>query len=98
MVRVVLDTNIVILALIRKGNPKRILELIFSGKATVCLSEATVAKYVEVLSRPKFIRYPLSLSRHGKGGSSERRDEIVLDSYLNSKSFFVSTKPPACNR
>jgi hypothetical protein len=58
MVRVVLDTNVVVSALIGKGNPKRILELIFSGKANVCLSEETFAEYVEVLSRPKFIRYP----------------------------------------
>ncbi len=58
MVRVVLDTNIVISALIGKGNPRRILELIFSYKATVCLSEATIAEYVDVISRPKFRRYP----------------------------------------
>lgn len=58
MDRVVLDTNVVISALIGKGNPKRILEFIFSGKATVCLSVRVFAEYAEVLSRPKFIRYP----------------------------------------
>jgi hypothetical protein len=58
MVRVVLDTNVVVSALIGKGSPKRILEAVFSGKATLCLSAATFAEYLEVLSRPKFIRYP----------------------------------------
>jgi len=57
MVRVVLDTNVVVSALIGKGGPKRILEAVFSGKATVCLSVVTFAEYVEVLSRPKFARY-----------------------------------------
>jgi hypothetical protein len=58
MVRIVLDTNVVVSALIGKGSPKRILEAVFSGKATLCLSAATFAEYLEVLSRPKFIRYP----------------------------------------
>lgn len=58
MDRVVLDTNVVVSALIGKGNPRRVLEFIFSGKANACLSAETFAEYAEVLSRPKFIRYP----------------------------------------
>ncbi len=58
MDRVVLDTNIVVSALIGKGNPRRVLEIISLREAIVCLSSATFAEYVEVLSRPKFARYP----------------------------------------
>ena len=57
MDRVVLDTNVVVSALIGRGNPKRILQLIFSGELTVCLSADAYSEYVAVLSRPKFVRY-----------------------------------------
>ena len=58
MDRVVLDTNVLVSALIGKGNPKRILELVFSDRVALCLSVAVVDEYSEVLSRPKFSRYP----------------------------------------
>lgn len=58
MDRVVLDTNVVVSALIGKGNSRRILESVFSGELLICLSTPTFTEYVEVLARPKFSQYP----------------------------------------
>jgi len=57
MQRIVLDTNVLVSALIGKGNPKRILELILAGRVNCCLSNAVFQEYVEVLNRPKFAQY-----------------------------------------
>lgn len=58
MDRVVVDTNVIVSALIGKGNPRRVLELLFSGKVTLCLSTAILDEYIDVLHRPKFSRFP----------------------------------------
>jgi uncharacterized protein len=55
MIRVVLDTNIVVSALISPlGNPVLILDAVQSGKLTPCFSRAIAAEYADVLRRPKF--------------------------------------------
>ena len=58
MEKVVLDTNIVVSALIGKGNPRRIVELVFDGKIMIFLSSLIVKEYTDVLNRPKFTQYP----------------------------------------
>jgi putative PIN family toxin of toxin-antitoxin system len=58
MDRVVLDTNVVVSALIGKGNPRKVLELVLAGRLLLCLSASTLSEYVVVLQRPKFSRYP----------------------------------------
>ena len=57
MQRIVLDTNVLVSALIGKGNPKRILELILAGSIKICLSDSVFQEYTEVLKRPKFFQY-----------------------------------------
>jgi putative PIN family toxin of toxin-antitoxin system len=54
---VVVDTNVLVSALIGKGNPRRVLETIFSERVSLCLSASILAEYVNVLQRPKFAQY-----------------------------------------
>lgn len=59
MLKVVVDTNVLVSALIQKSFPYRIVfDLFIEGKITVCVSEQLLQEYYEVLSRPKFSRFP----------------------------------------
>ena len=54
MVRVVLDTNIVVSAyLVPTGKPARILSLARQGKIDICLSEDILGEIKRTLLRPK---------------------------------------------
>lgn len=57
MDRVVLDTNVLVSGLVGKGNPRRVLDIIFSGRVSLSLSASILAEYERVLQRPKFSRY-----------------------------------------
>src|ERR1700694_4634763 len=53
--RVVLDTNVVVSALLKPGGLEdRVLRLGFAGKIHVCVSADVLAEYALVLPRPKF--------------------------------------------
>jgi predicted nucleic acid-binding protein len=55
MIRVVLDTNIVVSALLQPlGPPSQILMLAPGGSIQLCVSGSVYAKYEEVISRPPF--------------------------------------------
>ena len=55
MIRVVLDTNVLVSAAIKPGGPESsLMILVAAGKVTLCLSEPILAGYREVLLRPKF--------------------------------------------
>jgi putative PIN family toxin of toxin-antitoxin system len=59
MQKIVIDTNILVSALIAKGFPSRIIdELILEEKVSLCLSNDVWEEYVEVLSRERFSKYP----------------------------------------
>jgi len=59
MHRVILDTNIIVSALISDGYPSLIIEeIIFAEKAILCISEKVFSEYTSVLSRDKFLKYP----------------------------------------
>lgn len=59
MQKIVLDTNVIISALIQKNYPFLIVDqLVFENKIQLCISEELILEYFEVLSRPKFTRYP----------------------------------------
>lgn len=59
MQKVIIDTNVIVSALISKGIPSKILtELVFERKIELQLSEEIFSEYVGVLMRPKFIRIP----------------------------------------
>lgn len=55
MIRIVLDTNIVVSALIKEGSaPALILSLVLDGHIHLCLTEEIFSEYTGVLSRQKF--------------------------------------------
>jgi len=53
--KIVLDTNIVVSALLQsQGNPAQVLALALAGAVQVCHDERIFAEYAEVLARPRF--------------------------------------------
>ena len=58
MQKVVIDTNVIVSSLIQKSFPYKIInELFIEDKIILCVSEALMAEYYEVLRRPKFAAY-----------------------------------------
>ncbi len=59
MQSIVLDTNVVVSALISKNSPaSRIIdELVLNRKIELFVSDDIVAEYIEVLNREKFARF-----------------------------------------
>lgn len=56
--RLILDTNVVVSALIQKSYPFFILDRILADSSLeLCISEPLFAEYLEVLSRDKFSRF-----------------------------------------
>jgi hypothetical protein len=66
MIRAVLDTNILVSALLRpQGLPGRVFLMTLAGtRAQLCVSGDIYAEYEEVIQRPKFIAACRSLSMH----------------------------------
>jgi len=59
MQRIILDTNVLVSALIQKNYPYLIInELFLENRIVLCLSDELMAEYYEVLKREKFARYP----------------------------------------
>lgn len=59
MHKIVIDTNVIVSALIAKGYPSQILNnFILEKKAILCISDAILEEYINVLSRNKFARHP----------------------------------------
>jgi putative PIN family toxin of toxin-antitoxin system len=57
MIRVVIDTNILVSALLQPlGLPAQVFVLAISGSVQLCLSGEVYAEYEEVISRPRFQR------------------------------------------
>ena len=55
MIKVVIDTNILVSALLKPDSPPDLIISLVLGKQVVfCLSEPIAAEYQEVLSREKF--------------------------------------------
>jgi putative PIN family toxin of toxin-antitoxin system len=79
MQKVILDTNIVVSSLIQKSYPYYIVfDYVLEGYVQLCLSEALMDEYREVLSRPKFARIP-----HFEGNA-----EIVLTRFSKIAFFY----------
>ena len=58
MQKVVIDTNIIVSALIQRGYPNLIVsELFIEQKFQLCISDELMAEYYEVLARPKFGKF-----------------------------------------
>jgi putative PIN family toxin of toxin-antitoxin system len=62
--RVVLDTNVVVSALLKPGSLEdQVLRLGLAGRLRLCLSAETLAEYARVLPRPKFKLQPGELKQ-----------------------------------
>jgi putative PIN family toxin of toxin-antitoxin system len=76
MIRVVIDTNIIVSALLQPlGPPAQVYSLVLSGSIQLCISGEVYAEYEEVIRRPRF-----------------RRDENVIAAALETirdKGFWV---------
>ena len=58
MQKVIIDTNVIVAALIQRGYPNFIIiELFIENKFQLCVSNELLAEYHEVVMRPKFSRY-----------------------------------------
>jgi uncharacterized protein len=57
MIRVVIDTNILVSALLQpEGPPAAVLLFALSGEVQLCVSDAVFAEYEDVIRRPRFKR------------------------------------------
>ncbi len=54
MLRIVLDTNVLVSAIIRNGTPRRLFQAGIDGKCRILSSSAILSELSEVLQRPKF--------------------------------------------
>ena len=58
MQKIVIDTNVIVSALIQRSYPNAIIyELFIEQKFQLCISAELMAEYYEVLSRPKFAKF-----------------------------------------
>ena len=58
MQKIVIDTNVIVSALIGSGYPTQIIfDLVFEKKVIVCSSSEIFAEYIEVLHRERFMKY-----------------------------------------
>jgi uncharacterized protein len=59
MQKIIVDTNVIVSALISNSIPTKILyEIVFNEQAIICISADIYTEYVEVLSREKFNKFP----------------------------------------
>lgn len=59
MQKLILDTNVIVSALISNSIPTKILyELVLTKDAETCVSTEIFTEYIEVLSRDRFDKYP----------------------------------------
>jgi hypothetical protein len=84
MQKVVIDTNVMVSALIQRSYPHRIIyELFVEGKFILCVSDKLLAEYYEVLSRPKFARFPDFFSR---------AESLLADIETRAQTFLPTSK------
>ncbi len=73
MIRVVLDTNIVVSALLRSGGlPHAVFNLAADQVVQLCISEAIMAEYEEVLRRPRLGIHPDKVTIEGSRVARQR--------------------------
>ena len=64
MQKVIIDTNVLISALIQRSYPNFILQnCVFENQVEICISDELFAEYLDVLNRPKFNKYPDFLNK-----------------------------------
>ncbi len=84
MQKIILDTNVLVSALIQKSYPYYIVYNIFSGiEVELCISDPLMQEYYEVLNRRKFSRYPdFLIKAEGLLATIERKATIFKPSII----------------
>ena len=62
-IKIVLDTNVLVSALLTNGPPAAIIDLVADGKLTPFYNDLIITEYWDVLRRPKFGFNPLQINR-----------------------------------
>ena len=79
MQKIILDTNIIVSALIQKGYPHYIIyEYVFEEQAQLCLSNTLWDEYCEVLAREKFVKI----------SGFKNNSDIVLNRLMKIATFY----------
>lgn len=110
MLRIVLDTNILVSAVIAKGKPRDLLRLAIQRRYLLVASSETIEEFVQVLQRPKFkmsrnevVKAKNVLVKTGKtvNVTSKRRviqedpdDDIFLNTALDGKADYIVSGDP----
>jgi putative PIN family toxin of toxin-antitoxin system len=110
MLRVVLDTNVLVSAIIAKGKPRDLLRLAIQRRYLLIASKETIEEFVEVLQRPKFkmttneiVRAKSALLKTGKTikVTSKRRvveedpdDDIFINTALDGNADYIVSSDP----
>lgn len=91
MQKVIIDTNVFVSALIQRNYPYLIVrDLFIEEKIQLCVSDELLAEYYEVLSRPKFSRFPdFFIRAEGLLADIDRR---ALKYYPTTKVDIISDK------
>jgi putative PIN family toxin of toxin-antitoxin system len=83
MQKIVIDTNVIVSALIGSSFPRKILfDFVFERELHLCLSNEVFEEYIEVLNREKFRKYPHFVTQA----------EIVLSRLLELSEKYVPTR------
>lgn len=83
MQKLIIDTNIIVSALISNSLPTKILyELVLAEKVEICLSKEVFTEYIEVLNRDKFSKFL----------NFKAKADIVLNRLLEISKFYKPTK------
>lgn len=83
MQKVVIDTNVIVSALIQRSYPNQIInEFFIENRFQLCISDELIAEYFEVLSRPKFSKFQ----------DFYFRAEASVEIETKSKKFFPTVK------
>ena len=110
MLRIVLDTNILVSAITAKGKPRDLLRLAIQRQYLLIASKETIEEFVEVLQRPKFKRTRNEVTKAKnvlvKTGktikvTSKRRvveedpdDDIFINTALDAKADYIVSGDP----
>lgn len=82
MQKVIIDTNVIVSALIQRSYPNLILNHLFiENRFEFCLSEELIAEYYDVLARPKFSKFPDFFNKA----------ETILTEIQSNAKFFTPT-------
>jgi len=84
MQKVVIDTNVIVSALIQRSYPNQIInEFFIENRIQLCVSDELMSEYFEVLSRPKFSKFQ---------DFYIRAESILVEIETKSKKFFPTIK------